>query len=140
MTICAALLTAMGLACATTHDRPPVRASGDDVKSGLLIVESEVFNAVAYDMSSRRLTLYFDSGEIYVYHDISDHLFAGLMSAESMGRYFSRHIRDRCRFSRRPRATSTQDKLIQNELIQGELIQDEKPHVGDSPTRKGREP
>lgn len=55
-------------------------------------VESSVIDAVGY---TRVLEVHFDSGRIYQYYDVPDEVYAGMLAAESKGRYFNAHIRDK---------------------------------------------
>jgi hypothetical protein len=55
-------------------------------------VDSSVLDAVGY---TRVLELHFDSGRIYQYYDVPDEVYEGMLSAESKGRYFNAHIRDK---------------------------------------------
>ena len=52
MTTCITVLIAVGLANVALHDRPSEAASVDGTQSSLSRVESEVFEAVAYDAVS----------------------------------------------------------------------------------------
>jgi len=53
-------------------------------------VESSVIGAVGY---SRVLEIRFESGRIYQYYDVPEIVYEGMLSAESKGQYFNRHIR-----------------------------------------------
>jgi hypothetical protein len=57
-------------------------------------VESEALRSVGYEPRRRMLEIEFHSGEIYRYFDVPPDVHVGLMRAESIGRYFSEHIRD----------------------------------------------
>lgn len=55
-------------------------------------VESTVIDALGY---TRVLEIHFESGRIYQYYDVPDDVYEGMMSADSKGRYFNAHIRDK---------------------------------------------
>ncbi len=56
--------------------------------------------SVGYDRSTRILDLEFTSGEIYLYFDVPERVYASLRAAESKGRCFNHDIRDRFRCRR----------------------------------------
>lgn len=70
-------------------------------RSGVLIVgtmkrvsvESTVIAAVGYDPSTAVLEIAFTSGDVYRYYAVPPSVHRGIMSADSAGRYFARHIR-----------------------------------------------
>lgn len=55
-------------------------------------VESSVIDAVGY---ARVLELRFDSGRIYQYYNVPEDVYQGMLAADSKGRYFNAHIRDK---------------------------------------------
>lgn len=57
-------------------------------------VRSEALRAVGYDPDRRILEIEFASGAVYRYFDVPEDLYAGLMTAPSLGEFFSAHIRD----------------------------------------------
>jgi hypothetical protein len=57
-------------------------------------VESSVLEAVAYSPGDHELCLRFRSGAEYCYFDFPVKQYGELLSAESLGRYFSKKIRD----------------------------------------------
>jgi ATP-dependent DNA helicase RecG len=61
-------------------------------------VESSVLEAVAYSPGDHELCLKFHSGAEYCYFDFPSKQYGELLGAESLGRYFSREIRDRFRY------------------------------------------
>ena len=60
-------------------------------------LESSVLTAVAYSHDEHSLYLEFRSGAIYRYFDFPLHQYDEFLAADSKGRYFSLHIRDRYR-------------------------------------------
>jgi len=56
-------------------------------------VESSVIAAVGYDPSTAVLEIAFTSGDVYRYYAVPPSVHRGIMSADSAGRYFARHIR-----------------------------------------------
>jgi KTSC domain len=60
-------------------------------------VESGLFAAAAYRDSARQLYLRFCDGNIYRYFDCPESVYKEFLAAESKGKYFSQHIRNRFR-------------------------------------------
>ena len=60
-------------------------------------VESGLFAAAAYREGARQLYLQFRDGKIYRYFECPDSVCQEFLTAESKGRYFSQHIRNRFR-------------------------------------------
>jgi hypothetical protein len=58
-------------------------------------VESRLFTAAAYRAEARQLYLRFRDGNIYRYFDCTAEMYESFLAAESKGRYFSTHIRNR---------------------------------------------
>jgi hypothetical protein len=61
-------------------------------------VESSVFTAAAYRNEARQLYLRFRDGDVYRYFDCTVEMYEVVLAAESKGRYFARHIRNRFRY------------------------------------------
>ena len=61
-------------------------------------VESSLFAAAAYRPEARQLYLRFRDGNIYRYFDCTAEMYESFLAAESKGRYFSSHIRNRFRY------------------------------------------
>ena len=61
-------------------------------------VESSVFTSAAYRPEARQLYLRFRDGNIYRYFEYTAEMYESFLAAESKGRYFSSHIRDRFRY------------------------------------------
>jgi hypothetical protein len=68
-------------------------------------VDSTSLASVGYDAASQTLEIEFRTGALYRYLAVPAEVHRALMSAESKGRYFSQHIRDRYRFQRVPTRT-----------------------------------
>ena len=62
-------------------------------------LESKMFLAAAYD-ASHILYLRFRSGDVYRYFEFPADEYQEFLNAESHGRYFLDHIRDRFRYER----------------------------------------
>ena len=60
-------------------------------------VESRLFTATAYREGARQLYLQFSDGDIYRYFDCPVSVYREFLKAESKGRYFAKHIRNRFR-------------------------------------------
>jgi hypothetical protein len=71
-----------------------------------LPLESSVFSAAAYLEFERSLYLRFRSGELYRYFNFPPEQYRDFLAADSKGRYFSVHIRDRFPCEHVPRARS----------------------------------
>jgi KTSC domain len=65
-----------------------------------LPVESKMFMSVAHDAEKRILYLRFQSGDVYRYFEFLANDYQAFLSAESRGRFFLTHIRDRFRYER----------------------------------------
>jgi len=66
-----------------------------------LALESKMLSAVAYDDSQQILYLRFrDTGQVYRYFELPTAVHQAFLSAESRGRFFRYHIRDRFRCER----------------------------------------
>jgi len=63
-------------------------------------LESKMFLAEAYDAERHILYLRFRSGDVYRYFDFPEDEHREFLNAESHGRYFLGHIRDRFRYER----------------------------------------
>lgn len=57
------------------------------------IAGSSTIDAVGYDPDSRELTVRFHSGGTYLFFDVPEDKHQNLITADSVGRYFHRHIR-----------------------------------------------
>jgi hypothetical protein len=73
------------------------RSPGQDVPEP---VDSSTLLRVGYRPDSAILELTFTTGRVYQYLDVPPRIHAGLMRAESKGRYFNRHIRPRFAYRR----------------------------------------
>lgn len=56
-------------------------------------VDSSSLASVGYEGGSQQLEVEFRHGAVYLYAGVPPEVFAGLMAAESKGRYFNDHIR-----------------------------------------------
>jgi KTSC domain len=65
-----------------------------------LPVESKMFTSVAYDGEKQILYLRFQSGDVYRYFEFPAEEYLAFLDAESRGRFFLAHIRDRFRYER----------------------------------------
>jgi hypothetical protein len=84
--ICAVLLLGSGLVFAVSIERVPV--------------ESSNLKSVGFDEKARVLEIEFHHGGLYRYHDVPQETHAALMKAESKGKYFQAHIRNKFRFEK----------------------------------------
>ena len=65
-----------------------------------MAVESKMFTAVACDEADRSLYLRFASGDVYRYFEVPGEVCQAFLDADSKGRFFLAHIRDRFRYRR----------------------------------------
>lgn len=63
-------------------------------------VESEAIEQISYDAGSSTLFVRFVDGDWYAYFDVAPDTYEAFVSAESHGRFFHDHIRDRYRYRR----------------------------------------
>ena len=62
-------------------------------------VQSTALEQVSYDEAAHTLRARFrSSGRTYVYHDVPQELYDGLIFSDSLGAYFNAHIRDQFDF------------------------------------------
>ena len=55
---------------------------------------STLFSQVAYDVRRKQMFLNFPSGYIYVYENVPQKIFTGLLNSKSLGRFYASEIRD----------------------------------------------
>ena len=65
-----------------------------------LPLESKMFFSAAHDADQSILYLRFRSGDVYRYFDFTAEDYRDFLEAESQGRHFLSHIRDRFRYER----------------------------------------
>jgi len=58
-------------------------------------VRSSALRSVGYDEQQQTLEIEFTSGAVYRYFDVPPEVYRGLMAAESHGRYFHQHVRNK---------------------------------------------
>jgi hypothetical protein len=63
-------------------------------------LESKMFTSVAYAAERHILYLRFRSGEVYRYFEFPEEQYREFLVAESRGRYFLSHIRNKFRYER----------------------------------------
>ena len=63
-------------------------------------VDSSMLSSVGYDPSLSVLELEFTEGDVYRYFAVPRRIHRELLAAESLGRYFLAHIRDRYQHER----------------------------------------
>lgn len=56
-------------------------------------VKSSNIKAIGYNPTTRTLTIEFNSGSTYDYHDIGQEEHDALIGAESIGSHFHKHVR-----------------------------------------------
>lgn len=63
-------------------------------------VISSNLRAVDYNPLNGTLTIQFHSGSMYEYYNVPQHIYDGLLSAPSKGKYHHRHIKNSYGYSR----------------------------------------
>jgi hypothetical protein len=63
-------------------------------------VDSSVVKAAGYRADAQQLYVQFHSGDIYRYFEFPLQRYEDFLAADSKGRYFSQHIRNRFRYER----------------------------------------
>jgi frataxin-like iron-binding protein CyaY len=58
------------------------------------INDSSQIKNISYDLSSKTMQVKFSNGTMYMYVSVPPAVFGALVSAESVGSHFARHIRD----------------------------------------------
>ncbi len=61
----------------------------------MIRVVSSAINAIGYDPATLRMKIHFVQGDTYDFCGVPAHIFQGLFIANSKGRYYNEHIRDR---------------------------------------------
>lgn len=56
-------------------------------------INSSVINFAAYDKTNEILLIVFNSASIWMYYDVPEDVYRGLVSAESAGKYFNLNIK-----------------------------------------------
>ena len=63
-------------------------------------VQSSNINAIGYDEGSETLQIEFINGGTYQYFDVPQHVFDGIMNADSKGKFLHSNIKGAYRYSR----------------------------------------
>jgi len=63
-------------------------------------VKSSNIESIGYDSKSQSLEIEFLNGSIYQYFDVPQHVFEGLMGADSQGKYLASNIKGYYRYSK----------------------------------------
>lgn len=63
-------------------------------------VSSSCIRSVGYDGLTSVLVIEFNSGSVYRYLGVPEHVYQGLMKASSKGTYFNNEIKDAYRYSK----------------------------------------
>lgn len=63
-------------------------------------VRSGNLASVGYDAQTRTLEISFQSGQVYVYYDVPESEYRGLLNAGSVGSYFHMRIRNWYRYAK----------------------------------------
>ena len=63
-------------------------------------VSSSNIDSIGYDEESQTLEVEFKNGTLYQYFDVPEHIFNGLIGADSIGGYLAANIKGNYRYSR----------------------------------------
>lgn len=63
-------------------------------------VSSKAIASTGYESADRSLEIEFAGGGVYRYYEVPEAVYEELMRADSHGKYFMAHIRDRYRYER----------------------------------------
>ncbi len=63
-------------------------------------VESSNIESIGYDSRSQTLEIEFLNGSVYQYFDVPEHIYSGLMNADSHGKYLNANIKGVYRYSK----------------------------------------
>ncbi|WP_166417453.1 KTSC domain-containing protein [Cochlodiniinecator piscidefendens] len=66
----------------------------------MISVSSSNVSAVGYDSDTSTLQIQFNDGSLYQYFDVPEHIFDGLRTADSAGRYLHQNVKGVFRYSR----------------------------------------
>ncbi|MGH1466145.1 MAG: KTSC domain-containing protein [Cognatishimia sp.] len=66
----------------------------------MISVNSSNVSAVGYDGDTSTLQIQFNDGSLYQYFDVPEHIFDGLRTADSVGRYLHQNVKGVFRYSR----------------------------------------
>lgn len=93
-----AIVAGVGLSCDGPVSEQPIGAAPAASREHAIErtpVRSSALRSVGYDQERRGLEIEFTSGAVYQYFDVPAEVYRGLMAAESHGRYFHQHVRDK---------------------------------------------
>lgn len=94
-----AIVAALIASCERTHrvvessETLPAASPGERIQR--IGVSSSALRSVGYDEDGQTLEIEFTNGAVYQYFDVAPKVYRGLMAAESHGRYFHQHVRDK---------------------------------------------
>jgi uncharacterized protein len=71
-----------------------------DINMERIPVESSNVASIGYDSDTSTLEVEFQSGSVYQYFDVPEHVFDGFVQAPSKGQYLNHEIRDAYRYAR----------------------------------------
>jgi len=93
-----AIVAGVGLSCDGPVSEEPVGAAPAASREHAIErtpVRSSALRSVGYDREQRVLEIEFTGGAVYRYFDVPAEVHRGLMAAESHGRYFNEHVRNK---------------------------------------------
>ena len=67
---------------------------GSHPKRGTSMIKVQSSNIEAVDHDGQHLTVQFKSGATWTYHDVPEPVFRKMLSADSIGGYFAKHVRN----------------------------------------------
>jgi len=93
-----AIVAGVGLSCDGPVSEQPIGtapAASREQAIERTPVRSSALQSVGYDQEQRVLEIEFTNGAVYRYFDVRPEVHRGLMAAESHGRYFHQHVRNK---------------------------------------------
>lgn len=63
-------------------------------------VQSSLLSSFGYDEEEHKLQVTFNKGGTYVYSDVPEDVYESMKEADSVGKYFLAHIKDRYDFEK----------------------------------------
>jgi hypothetical protein len=88
----------LGGTTVTLNEDYASEAPEHDFISEVCELDSSAIRSAAYDKSTNTLKIVFQSGRVYTYDNVDHMTYINLISAESVGRYFNKYIRDHYKY------------------------------------------
>lgn len=66
------------------------------------VPNSTMIREIGHDVTTRDLHVKFSNGDMHVFHNVSPHVFEGLKTAGSVGKYFHKYVKSRYSSTKQP--------------------------------------